>query len=56
MAYVVIRCPKTGGEILTGYNVSRTKWKALELRDQRTQCPHCGELHRWEKKDAILRD
>ena len=56
MPMLMIRCPKTGKPVPTGISMDK---RALEdpknvPRDNQAGCPHCGQLHSWNKEDAWL--
>jgi|SRR5205814_9859396 endogenous inhibitor of DNA gyrase (YacG/DUF329 family) len=51
---VTIRCPRTGKNVPTGVAMDEESFKSATLKDNSVQCPHCGEMHTWQKKDAFL--
>lgn len=53
MASVMIKCPKTGKEVRTGIGVAQ---KEFFETASFIECPHCGERHTWEKKDAWIKE
>lgn len=55
MSQAFIRCPATGREVYVGLNLDWFDVDALELGEQETRCPECGETHCWTKDDLTLR-
>lgn len=51
---IAIRCPKTGQAVPTGVATDEESFKTMTLTDNSFQCPRCGEMHTWSKKDAFL--
>ena len=51
---VVIDCPKTKQRVYTGLAHDDAAFASATLEESAIQCPHCGEVHRWSKKDARL--
>ena len=57
MAMVMIKCPKTGEPVQTGYDVepeyfnSPASTMSSSILDK---CPSCGETHTWSKSVAFL--
>lgn len=52
MGTIVIRCPKTGKVVPVGFEAVREMFHASENALSATHCPACGEIHRWQKRDA----
>lgn len=52
MPMVMIKCPKTGKDVPTGIAMDRTSFESSDMSDNKLRCPHCGETHAWNKKDA----
>lgn len=55
MADVMIKCPKTGGDVPTGVTMDSSSFEAAEMSGNSFTCPDCGELHTWSKDDAWVR-
>ncbi len=56
MGDVMIRCPKTNRPINTGISMDRESFESSRFKNRTVACPHCGESHRWDKKDASIAD
>lgn len=56
MAIIMIKCPKTGKDISTGMAMDKASFQSSSLSQNITSCPHCGNQHTWDKKDAWLQD
>lgn len=56
MAQIVVKCPKSGNLVPTGKTVDREAWDTATFKDNSFVCPDCGNIHRWEKEDAQLKD
>ena len=54
MAQVLSRCPQTGHAVPTGFRFDLRSYEAVALEGYAVSCLACGELHRWDKKDAFL--
>ncbi|MDQ6770551.1 MAG: hypothetical protein M3Z54_11260 [Gemmatimonadota bacterium] len=55
MNRIMIKCPKTGKMIYTGFAMDAETFAISPIEDQDPiQCPECHQLHRWKKRDAIL--
>jgi endogenous inhibitor of DNA gyrase (YacG/DUF329 family) len=54
MERMYFQCPATGRTVDVGIESELTT--LLRIRDRRVeaQCPHCGERHAWEVRDAQL--
>lgn len=52
MGTVVIRCPNTGKLVPVGFEATRDAFHAAENAMSTIRCSACGELHRWQKRDA----
>ena len=50
----MIRCPQTGKPLPTGMAFTEANFKAITLSSNSVLCPHCGQMHVWDKKDAWL--
>jgi len=52
---IMIKCPKTGKLVYTGFAMDAQTFEMLPIEDQDPiQCPACREMHRWKKRDAII--
>jgi hypothetical protein len=52
---IMIKCPKTGKLVYTGFAMDAQTFDALPIEDQDPiQCPACNQMHRWKKRDAIF--
>lgn len=57
MGQVVIKCPKTGKEVPTGFEMSAEAFASNTLSgNQLGKCPECGGAHVWNKSDARVKD
>jgi hypothetical protein len=55
MVAVMIRCPKTGVEIPTGFGVDDPAEFAMTIyAGLGVRCRSCGSWHAWSKDDAFL--
>ena len=58
MSQALMKCPNTAKPLYVGLNL---EWGELECLDlvavdqQVSNCPHCGQTHRFEKNDLFLR-
>jgi hypothetical protein len=52
MAAVMIRCPKTGRGIPTGYEADPARFRAMPVFFGRSHCPFCRTEHEWFAKEA----
>jgi hypothetical protein len=52
MGTVMIRCPRTGREIATGFEADRTRFNAMPVFFARSFCPICRAEHEWFAKEA----
>ncbi len=54
MLMLAIRCPKTHEDVPTGIPVpTLSALDTASFAGMTVQCPHCGETHAWERKDAF---
>jgi hypothetical protein len=52
---IVIKCPKTGTLVYTGFAMDPETFTALPVEDMDPiECPACHQMHRWTKKDALF--
>jgi hypothetical protein len=54
MAQVLVECPATKQPIYTGLDFDERGWSRAMMGRNSVQCPHCPEMHAWDKKDAWL--
>jgi hypothetical protein len=52
MGTVMIRCPRTGREIETGFEADRTRFGAMPVFFARSYCTLCRAEHEWFAKEA----
>lgn len=55
MPQIMITCPETGKPIYTGMNLDWFAFESTQLGKASLECPKCGEVHEWGKRDAYLR-
>jgi len=53
---VTIKCPKTGKPVNTGITMDKASFGSSTFTSNSVSCPHCGESHKWDKKDASVTD
>jgi hypothetical protein len=56
MSMLVIRCPRTEHEVLTGIETDPLSFQELPDILVYTPCPHCGIDHAWWPNEAWLTD
>jgi hypothetical protein len=56
MAVVMIKCPRTGHDIPTGIEMTRTEFARAPVFFARVYCPRCRCQHEWFAKDAWVCD
>ena len=55
MNRILIKCPRTGQLVYTGFAMDAQTFELLPIEEQDPiQCPACHQMHRWKKRDAIL--
>jgi hypothetical protein len=55
MGAIMIRCPATNELIPVGIDTDRDSFSGLpDVVAAPVQCPACGGLHSWSKRDAVL--
>ena len=54
MAKVMIKCPTSGKPVFTGMAMDKSSFEVASLSRNSVKCPHCGNMHTWDKKDAYL--
>ena len=52
MGTVMIRCPRTGREIATGYEADPERFRSMPVFFARSYCPLCRTEHEWFAKQA----
>jgi hypothetical protein len=52
MGTVMIRCPKTGREISTGYEADPARFGTTPVFFSRSHCPFCRTEHEWFAQEA----
>jgi hypothetical protein len=52
MGQVMIKCPQSGREIVTGLQSDHASFKRMPVFYGRTFCPACGVEHDWFARDA----
>jgi hypothetical protein len=56
MGFVMIRCPQTGGDVPTGFEMDTAEFQRAPVFFSRVRCPLCGAEHEWFAKDAWVCD
>lgn len=56
MGIIMIRCPRTGHEIPTGIEMTRSDFQRAPVFFARVRCPICDNEHEWFAKDAWVCD
>ncbi|QRQ79096.1 hypothetical protein [Glutamicibacter protophormiae] len=51
---VVVRCPETDNFFPTGVACDAGSFNSGSFENNRTQCPHCGKMHRWGDSEIAL--
>ena len=56
MPALMIKCPTTKKLTPTGFAMDKTSFEdpTNRLFSNQSQCVHCGQMHMWDKKDAVL--
>jgi hypothetical protein len=54
MFRLVIYCPETGKPIRLKMEMDQKTFTHSGFRNMRTRCPHCHDLHVWQKEDVTL--
>jgi hypothetical protein len=47
MSIIIVRCPKTGKEVLPGIEIAEADFRSIPAAADRVRCPVCGEQHTW---------
>jgi predicted RNA-binding Zn-ribbon protein involved in translation (DUF1610 family) len=55
MAEIMINCPKTNQPVPTGFSADQKSFESSDYKANSFQCPACGNVHTWDKKDAWVR-
>ena len=55
MSQAYINCPTTKKDIYVGLNLEWSQLDGLEMPPQDIICSKCGDTHRFEKEDMLLR-
>jgi hypothetical protein len=50
---ITIKCPLTDRIIETGVRLDKDAFENSDLHEGPLQCPSCGQMHGWEKKDVL---
>ena len=56
MGTILIRCPQTKSYVFTGVTMDHETFFEHDLGDYELVCPDCGDIHRWAKSDAWIKD
>lgn len=58
MGMLMIRCPKTGKPVPTGFGMDKQSFASpsVVLENNSVTCPHCGGTHVWSKKDGWVQE
>lgn len=51
---IMILCPSTGKPLHTGFMADDASFANCDYSNNSSSCPHCGQMHVWDKKDAFL--
>jgi hypothetical protein len=56
MAFIVVKCSRTGRNVSTEMAADQETWNALPLGwiGAPFRCPQCSKMHVWTKKDARI--
>jgi hypothetical protein len=55
MPEIMIRCPVFGRAVPTGLTTEKIRFDSLSGIVMSLRCPDCFKLHKWEHKDAWIR-
>jgi len=53
MAMLMIKCPTTQKPVPTGIAMDKKSFETAKLFANAVQCPHCKQMHTWDKKDVL---
>ncbi len=51
---ILVRCPATAKLTATGMTIEEELFEAAAFKKPKLTCPHCSEVHDWQKKDVVL--
>jgi hypothetical protein len=51
---ILIKCPTTGKYVYTGFTMEPALFDVTPIEAYPVECPHCRQMHAWQKKDAFL--
>jgi aspartate carbamoyltransferase regulatory subunit len=51
---ILVRCPGTAKLTPTGQTIEESLFATMRLSSNKLNCPHCGQVHNWTKKDVVL--
>jgi hypothetical protein len=51
---VMLTCPETGELVWTGHEATPERFDLLVLEDEQLDCPACGGVHTYSKRDTVL--
>lgn len=54
MARIFVTCPETEMPVYTGIAMDERSFESSAFQDKNVKCPHCGNVHVWQKEDAYL--
>lgn len=54
MGRIMITCPTTKQPVNTGIYMDRTTYERSTPRNNKLTCPHCHQIHLWDKEDSYL--
>jgi endogenous inhibitor of DNA gyrase (YacG/DUF329 family) len=54
MYSVMMKCPKTGNPVPTGFLMGLLAFENSDLSGGIVHCPHCLKTHHWRKSQAFL--
>ena len=53
MGILTVPCPKTGERVSTGVVIDPEAFALIDFQGHAFRCDACGEVHTWDKEDAI---
>ena len=51
---ILVRCAATARLTNTGQTIEERLFDSMNLTNNEFTCVHCGQVHRWTKKDVVL--
>lgn len=54
MADLLIKCPETDKPLPAGLGMHPDEFAQFNLTNISVGCPHCGDVHVWNKQDAWI--